>query len=113
MIGRAYIKSVPISPKKMRFLLTEIKTLGPARALQVLKFSPKKGAQFFWKAIKAAFDSQPSLAKMDPDLVEFKLLAVEEGKKLKRWRAGSKGMAKTYRRRVAHIRLEIGPKNNQ
>jgi len=107
MIAKAYIKNLPISPKKMRFLLAEIKKLGPIEALRVLQFSPKKGARFFWKAIKAALDTQPSLTKMSPDLVKFKVLTIEEGRKLKRWRAGSKGMAKTYWRRSAHIRLVI------
>jgi len=76
MVAKVYIKNVPISPKKMRFLLAEIKKLGPVEAMRVLKFSPKKGANFFWKAIKSAFDNQQSLTKMDPNLVEFKTLTI-------------------------------------
>jgi len=113
MISEVYIKNIPISPKKMRFLLAEVKKLGPVNALRILKFSPKKGAHFFWKAIKSAFDNQQSLAKLDPNLIEFKTLAIEEGTKLKRWRAGAKGTPRNYKRRYAHIRLTIGTKNKK
>ena len=101
----AYIKNLPITPKKLRFLLPEIKKMTPQSALEKLPYVNKKAARIFYKVIKSAVDNAKNLYGVSPNMLKFKLLTVEEGLKLKRWRAGSRGRAKPYRRRRSHIKV--------
>lgn len=101
----AYFKNVHITPKKLRFMIDDIKKMKPAQALQHLFYSPKKGAEIFYKAIKSAVDSARYTLKMNEDVLQFKLLTVEQGNKLKRFRPGGRGTAKSYAKKFAHIKI--------
>jgi len=101
----AYYKNVHITPKKLRFMLEDIKKMKPSQALQHLYYSPKKGAEIFYKAIKSAVDSARYTLKTNEDMLQFKLLTVEQGNKLKRFRPGGRGTAKSYAKKFAHIKI--------
>lgn len=101
----AYFKNVHITPKKLRFMLDDIKKMKPAQALQHLYYSPKKGAEIFYKAIKSAIDSARYTLKTNDDMLQFKLLTIEQGNKLKRFRPGGRGTAKSYAKKFAHIKI--------
>jgi large subunit ribosomal protein L22 len=105
MESRAYIKNIKISPKKLRFLLPTIKKMTPAGSLDYLYYTPKKGAKFFYQAIKSAIDNGKQTMKINEDLLKFKLLTVEEGRKLKRYQPGGKGAAKPIRKEYSHIKV--------
>jgi len=105
MESQAYIKNIKISPKKLRFLLPEIKKRKPAEALNYLLYTPKKGARIFYKAIKSAINNAKTVLKVSDDLLKFKLLTVEEGRKLKRFQAGGRGTAKSIIKRYSHIKI--------
>lgn len=105
METRAYIKNIKISPKKLRFLLPAIKKLTPAKSLEYLFYTPKKGARLFYKAIKSAINNAKQTIKVNEDLLKFKLLTVEEGRKLKRYQPGGKGVAKPIKKKYAHIKI--------
>ncbi len=103
--ARAYIKNLPITPKKLRFLLPTIKKMSPKEALEKLPYINKKAARIFHKVIKSAVDNAKNLHGASEDMLKFKLLTVEEGLKLKRWRAGSRGRAMPFMRRRSHIKV--------
>jgi len=103
----AYFKNVHITPKKLRFMIRDIKKMKPAQALQHLFYSPKKGAVIFYKAIKSAVDSARYTLKLNEDVLQFKLLTVEQGNKLKRFRPGGRGTAKSYAKKFAHIKIVL------
>jgi len=105
MEARAYIKNLKISPKKLRFLLPAIKKMTPAKSLEYLFYTPKKGARLFYKVIKSAINNAKQTMKINEDLLKFKLLTVEEGRKLKRYQPGGKGVAKPIRKEYAHIKV--------
>ncbi len=106
-VARAYIKNLRITPKKLRFLLPEIKRMSVRQALQTLPLVNKKAAQIFYKAIKSCADNAKTQFNVDENMLKFKTLLVEEGWKLKRFRAGSRGRAKPYRKRFSHIKVEL------
>lgn len=110
MEARAYIKNVKISPKKLRFLLPELKKRQPSEALHYLFYTPKKSARIFYKAIKSALDNAKSTLGVGEDALIFKTLTVEEGQKLKRFKAGGRGRAKPFTRRHAHIKVVLKAK---
>lgn len=101
---KAYIKNLKISPKKLRFLLPQIKEMSPREALDYLAYLPKKGAKIFYKAIKSALSNAKNL-NISEDRLKFKTFLVEEGIKLKRYRPGGKGMVKTIKRRYSHVKI--------
>jgi large subunit ribosomal protein L22 len=56
-------------------------------------------------------------SKINENLLKFKLLTIEEGSRLKRYRAGGRGGVKPFVHRLSHIRVilegEETPKTNQ
>jgi len=102
---KAYIKRVRISPKKLRFLLDDVKKMKPVEALDALLYSPKRGAKILRKAIKSAIDNAVNNYKIKESLLKFKTLLVENGGWLKRFRPGGRGTVKPFKRRMAHIKI--------
>lgn len=102
---KAYIKNLDISPKKLRFVAEEVRKLSPQEAMEKLFYSPKRAAKILRKAIKSAVDNAVNTFKLKPDLLKFKLLAIEQGSSLKRYRPGGRGTIKPYKRRRSHIKI--------
>ena len=105
METKAYFINLPVSPKKARFYLPAIKKLKPIDSLDFLYYERTDAADILYKAIKSAISSARQLLKVDDNLLNFKLLSVEQGQKLKRFRPGSRGNAKPINRRMSHIKI--------
>ncbi len=105
---RAYIKNVNVTPKKLRFLLPEVKKMKPQEALDKLLYVEKKPARLLYKAIQSAIQNAKNVLKADVGNLVFKTLAIEEGQKLKRYNAGGRGNVKPFVRRYAHIKVVLG-----
>ncbi len=60
-------------------------------------------AKVLYKAIKSAISNGLAQPGFDPRKAQFKVLSVDEGPVLKRFRAGSRGMARPYVRKSSHI----------
>lgn len=56
---------------------------------------------------KFGYSERCKLLKVQADVLQFKLLTIEEGRKLNRFKAGSKGMAKPIVRRYSHIKIVL------
>lgn len=113
MESTTVIKNVRISPKKLRFLLPKLRKLTPLEALDYLFYTSKKGAKILYSAIKTAINNAKNTLKTDENLLKFKVLAVEEGLKLKRYRPGGRGTVKPYKRRFSHIRIVLEKKEEE
>jgi len=100
-------KNLPISPKKLRFLLPPLRKISPVGALDYLFYMPKKGAKILRKAIKSAIDAVKSSLKIEENKLKFKTLAVDEGRKLKRFRLGGRGTVKPIVRRFSHLTIVL------
>ena len=107
MKTQTYIKNVRISPKKLRFLIDDVKKKRPDESLRYLLYTNKKGAIFLYDAIKSAINSAKNSLKTTEDMLKFKALIIEEGQKLKRYRPGGKGGIKPFRKRFAHIKVTL------
>lgn len=107
MVSKTYIKNVKMSPKKMRFMLELLKGMSPLEAVRHLEVIPNKQATLFYKAIQSAISNATATLKADPNVLKFKLLTIEEGRKLKRYKAGSRGGAKPRTKRSSHIKIEL------
>lgn len=105
MESKAYFINLPVSPKKIRFYLPAVKKLKPIDSLDYLYYERTNAAGILYKAIKSAISSARQLLKVDDNLLNFKLLTIEQGQKLKRYRPGSRGNAKPINRRMSHIKI--------
>ena len=110
MEAKVYFINLPVSPKKARFYLPAIKKLKPIDSLDYLYYERTDAAGILYKAIKSAISNARQLLKVDDNLLDFKLLAVEQGQKLKRFRPGSRGNAKPINRRMSHVKIILETK---
>ncbi len=107
MESKTYNKNLKIAPKKLRFLLPEIKKLKPVDALDYLKYTPRKSAGIFYKVIKSALNNAKNVLKVEETTLKFKFISVGQGQKLKRFRHGGRGAVKPILRRFSHIKITL------
>ncbi len=112
MEAKASVTDVHTTPKKLRTLLTDVKKMSPVRAMDHLLYSPKKSAKILYKVIKSAVDNAKATLQIDSNLLEFKLLKVDQGHALRRYNPGSRGNAKPYRKQFSHIDVVVGLKGS-
>jgi ribosomal protein L22 len=105
METKSYFINLPVSPKKARFYLPAIKKLKPIDSLDFLMYERTDASVILYKAIKSAISSARQILKVEDNLLKFKLLSVEQGQKLKRYRPGSRGNANPINRRMSHIKI--------
>ena len=103
--SNTYLKNLKISPKKLRFYLASVKKMTPNESLKFLFYGRQNANAILYKSIKSAIDNAVLSLKTSPDLLKFKLLTIEEGYKLKRYKPGSRGNMKPIRRRMSHIKI--------
>lgn len=107
MEATAYLKNIHISPKKLRMVVDDVRPMTPSESLSYLYYSPKRGARILYKAVKSAVDNAKYALKVNEDLLQFKLLMVEQGNALKRYRAGGRGTAKPFKKRYSHLKIVL------
>jgi len=77
-------KFLPISDRKMRMVIDQVKDLSPAKALVSLQFLNKKAAGFLIKAIKTAMADAQNNFHLNKDSLVFKEIKANRGPVLKR-----------------------------
>lgn len=100
-------KYIIASPQKIREVVPLIKGLSPAKAYEILPFTGKRTSDKLRKVIGTALANAKEKGAKEENLY-FKEIQIGEGPRLKRWRAGARGMAKPYKRRMSHIRVVLG-----
>lgn len=107
-------KYIHTSPRKLRLMADMVRKVSPLKALDLLNFTPKVASVDLSKAIKTALGNAKTLG-IDESLLTFKKLEINESMKMRRFRAGTRGRAKPYRKKMAHIKIvlsdELGVKN--
>lgn len=109
MESKTYFKNLKITPRKMREATYMIKKKEPMEAVSILSLVNKKSAIILTKVLNSAIMNAKQTLKVGENMLEFKLLTVEEGQKLKRYRASSRGMADSFNRRFCHVKVILGP----
>lgn len=92
------------SPRKLRLVVAVIKKMKPAEAVEKLPFVHKRAAGEISKVIKNAIASARAQGVSETDL-SFSEIQINEGPRLKRGRAASRGMWHPFKRRMSHIRV--------
>lgn len=97
-------KYVHTSPRKLRLVADLARQMSPEQALEILKFTKKAAAADLSKAIKTALANAKvkGLGNM-----LFKAIEINEGPKMKRFRAGARGRVRPYQRKMSHIKIVL------
>jgi len=102
-----YLRNIKVAPKKLRFFTMKIKKMKPAEVVKVLRYGVTQPEKVFYKAINSAVANAKQTLKVSDDLLQFRVLLVEEGQRLKRYKPGSRGTAKPFARRFSHIKIVL------
>lgn len=107
MESKAVAKYVRISPTKARTVTRPVSGKKVSEALNILKFVPKKAARLVSKVIYSALANAAQNPKIDVDTLYIKTIFVDDGPRLKRWRARSMGRANRIIKRTSHITVVL------
>lgn len=107
-VAKATLRHVRIAPRKARLMLNLIKGKQVEPALQILKFSPKKAAQFTEKLLKSAIANAREVAGADIDKLWVTGGHVDMGRKLKRIMPRAQGRAMGIEKHSSHMTIYLG-----
>jgi len=107
MQAEAKIKHARISAQKARLVADQIRGLQVEQAMNLLSFSPKKGAGIIKKVLESAIANAENNAGADVDELKVAGIQVDEGPTMKRIRARAKGRASRISKRTSHISVSV------
>lgn len=108
MEAKATVRYLRISPQKVRLVADLIRGKYVGQAIDVLRFTKKRGAKHVEKLLHSAIaNAQQKEEGLDVDDLYVKRTFVNEGPRLKRIRPAPMGRAYRYQRRMAHITIEL------
>ncbi|MBS0336269.1 MAG: 50S ribosomal protein L22 [Proteobacteria bacterium] len=108
METKASLRGAHLSAQKGRLVADQIRGLPVDRALNVLAFSPKKGAVLIKKVLESAIANAEHNDGADIDALKVKTIHVERGAFLKRFQARAKGRGNRVLKHSCHIYITVG-----
>lgn len=108
MQSSATLRNLRIAPRKVRLIADLIRGKSVREAETILRFTAKKGTGVFSKLLKAAVAGATLRFDVQENQLYIEKLFVDEGSKLKRWRARSRGQAFEIQKKTSHITLVLG-----
>lgn len=102
----ATAKYIRVSPRKLALLARSFPGQSPEKAINRLKFMRQSGARDLRDVITSAFANAKQKNVNLADLM-IKSINVLPAGAMKRFRAVSRGMAHTYKKRMSHIRVVL------
>jgi large subunit ribosomal protein L22 len=108
METKAILRGVRLSAQKGRLVADQVRGKRVDQALNLLSFSPKKGAQIIRKVVESAIANAEHNDGADIDTLKVKTIHVEEGTSLKRFTARAKGRGNRILKPTCHIYVTVG-----
>ncbi|HEX4325325.1 MAG TPA: 50S ribosomal protein L22 [Burkholderiales bacterium] len=112
METKASLRGVRLSAQKGRLVADQIRGMAVDKALNVLAFSPKKGATIIKKVLESAIANAEHNDGADIDELKVKTIYVEKGMVLKRFTARAKGRGNRISKQTCHVYLTVGDGKN-
>ena len=112
METKASLRGVRLSAQKGRLVADQIRGLAVDKALNLLAFSPKKGARINKKVLESAIANAEHNDGADNDELKVQTIYVEKGMVLKRFTARAKGRGNRISKQTCHVFLTVGDGKN-
>ncbi len=106
----AKLRFARISPQKCRLVADQIRGLPVDKALELLAFSPKKGAAIVKKVLESAIANAEHNDGADIDELKVSRICIDQGPTLKRMHARAKGRGNRILKRTSHISVTVAEK---
>jgi large subunit ribosomal protein L22 len=105
MEGKAVVRFVRMSPRKVRIVANMVRGKRVDQALSLLTLLPKKSAAVISKLVSSAAANieDKGKGKADVDNLVVKSITVDNGPIIKRWMPRAMGRANRVQRRSSHI----------
>lgn len=107
MSVKAKIKSIRITPRKMRVVANEVRGKDVQKAVDFLTFCKKRAARPLLKLIKSAVANADQKGGIDIDNLYVKELLVDAGPTMKRWMPRARGMATQILKRTSSVSMML------
>ncbi len=107
MEARAVLKGAPISPQKCQQVADQIRNLGAGKALEILRFSPKRAASIIFKLLASALANAENNQGADVDALRVHRIFVDTAKPLKRIQPRARGRVGHIRKLRSHITVVL------
>ena len=104
----AVARNIHLSAQKGRLVADQIRGLPVAQALNILAFSPKKGAVIIKKALESAIANAEHNDGADIDELKVKTIYIDKATSLKRFMARAKGRGNRIEKQTCHITVSVG-----
>jgi large subunit ribosomal protein L22 len=101
----AKLNYLRIAPRKMRLLVDLIRGEKIEKAITLLDFSIKKGSKPLKKVLEQAVANAENNFQLEKPSLYISKITIDEGPKLKRWRARARGRAARIEKKTSHITL--------
>ncbi len=108
METKAILRGVRLSAQKGRLVADQIRGLPVDKALNILSFSPKKGAVIIKKVLLSAIANAEHNDGADIDELKVKTIYVDKAQTLKRFTARAKGRGNQIGKQSCHILVVVG-----
>ena len=108
METKAILRGARLSAQKGRLVADLIRGKPVDQAINLLAFTPKKGAGIMKKLLESAIANAEHNAGADIDTLKVKTVTVERGAFLKRFQARAKGRGNRVLKHSCHIYLTVG-----
>ena len=111
MEARAILRNCPMSARKMRLVVDNIRGKNVEQALDILRFTKKEAAEWVEKILLSAIANWEYKLDGAEDADDYDLYVktayVNEGTMLKRFRPAPHGRAHRIRKRTNHVTLVV------
>jgi large subunit ribosomal protein L22 len=107
---KASVQFARIAPRKLRYVVDQVRGKSLNDAYHILRLSPRRGARVVFKLLRSAYANAEHVSSeksLDINLNRLKVakIWVDEGPTMKRWRARAMGRANQILKRSSHVTL--------
>jgi len=103
----AKLRYLHIAPRKVRLVADLIRGKSVKEAQEILNFTSHRASRPLLKLLKSSIANAKNDFQIEPENLYVSKIFVDEGPKLKRWHAQSRGRAAEIQKKSSHISLEL------
>ena len=111
METKASLRGARLSAQKGRLVADQVRGLPVGRALDLLAFSPKKGARIIRQVLLSAIANAEHNDGADVDELKVKTIYIDKADVLKRQSPRAKGRGNVISKQSCHIHVVVGDGN--